>query len=109
MTGLSLVNSESKSLSLKPCGCSEVRLQLHEIDHIDHADLELRQMLAQDRNRRQRLERRHIAGAGHDHVRLAVLIVAGPLPDADALGAMLDGRIHRSATAAPDACPPPPR
>ena len=48
-------------------------LQLHEIDDVDHADPQLGQMLAQDRDRRQRLERRDIAGAGHDEVRLAVL------------------------------------
>ena len=35
-----------------------------------------------------------VARARHDHVRLAALVVAGPVPDADALGAMLDRRIH---------------
>ena len=35
----------------------------------------------------ERLQRRHIAGAGHDHIGIAV-IVAGPLPDARAGGAM---------------------
>ena len=47
-------------------------------------------MLAQHGNGRQHLQRRHVAAAGHHHVRLAALIVAGPLPDAEALGAMHD-------------------
>jgi len=35
-----------------------------------------------------------VAAAGHHHVRLGVLIVAGPLPDADSFRAMDDGGIH---------------
>ena len=38
----------------------------------------------------QRLQRRHVAAAGHHHVGLAALVVARPLPDADAGGAVLD-------------------
>ena len=52
-------------------------------------------MLAQDRNGGQDLQRGRVSAAGHHHVRLAALIVAGPLPDADAFRAMDDGRIHR--------------
>ena len=48
---------------------------------------------AQQRHGRQRLQRRHIAGAGHHHIGIAG-IVAGPMPDAGAGGAMADGRIH---------------
>ncbi len=51
-------------------------------------------MLAQDRNRRQHLQRRRIAATGHYHVGLTVLIVAGPLPDAEAFRAMHDGFVH---------------
>ena len=51
-------------------------------------------MLAEDVDRGQRLERGHVAAAGHHHVGLAALVVAGPLPDADAGGAVLDGRVH---------------
>ena len=36
----------------------------------------------------------HVAAARHDDIRRAALIVAGPRPDADASGAMLDGGIH---------------
>ena len=95
MTGLSVVKSESKSFSFSPCGCSVHRLQLHQIDDVDHADFQLGQMFTQDRNGGQRLQRRHVAGAGHDHVRLGVAVAAGPFPDADALGAMHGGLFHR--------------
>ena len=38
----------------------------------------------------QRLQRRHVAGAGHHDVRLAAFVVAGPFPDADARRAVPD-------------------
>ena len=52
-------------------------------------------MLAQDGDGGERLQRGHVAAAGHDHVGRNALVVAGPLPDADALGAVLDGGVHR--------------
>jgi len=39
--------------------------------------------------------RGRIPAAGHDDIRFAVLVVAGPLPDADAFRAMHDGGLHR--------------
>ena len=73
----------------------DVRLQLHEIDDVDHADFQIGQVLAQDRDGGQRLQGGDIAAAGHDDVGCDVLVVTGPLPDADALGAMLHRGIHR--------------
>ena len=72
-----------------------LRLQLHQVDDVDHADFQLGQMLAQDGHGGERLQRGHVAAAGHDHVGRDALVVAGPLPDADALGAVLDGGVHR--------------
>ena len=46
-------------------------------------------------HRGQRLQRRHVAGAGHDDIGLTATVVAGPLPDADPRGAVLDGLVHR--------------
>src|SRR5271156_2637319 len=69
-------------------------LQLHQIDHVHYPNLELRQMHPQDGNGRQDLEGRGITATGHSHVWLAALIIAGPLPNADALGAMDDRRVH---------------
>ena len=95
MTGLSLVKSASKSTIAQPVRVLGLRLQLHQVDDVDHADLQLRQVLAQNGDGGQRLQRGHVAAAGHDDVRRAALVVAGPLPDADALGAVLDGGVHR--------------
>ena len=95
MIGLSLVKSVSKSWSLQAVRVLGLRLELHQVDDVDDADLQLRQVLAQDRDRGQRLQRRHVAGAGHDDVRLRAPVVAGPLPDADARRAVLDGLVHR--------------
>ena len=95
MIGLSFVNRASKSASESPCGCSLRRLELHQVHDVDHADLQLRQVLAKQLDRRQRFQRRHVAAAGHDHVGLAPLVVAGPLPDAEARRAVLDRLVHR--------------
>ena len=70
-------------------------LQLHQIDDIDHTDLQLGQMLAKDGDGSKNLQGGRVSAAGHHHVRLAVLIVAGPLPDADPFGAMHDRLVHR--------------
>ncbi len=70
------------------------RLQLHQVHDVDHPDFQLGQVLAQEIHRGERFKRRHIAAAGHHHIGLAALIVAGPFPDADAGGAMLDGLVH---------------
>ena len=43
---------------------------------------------------RECLQRGHVAAAGHHHVGLAALVVAGPFPDADAGGAVLDRLVH---------------
>ena len=60
------------------------RLQRHQVDDVDDADLQRRQPLAQQTHGRQRFERRHVAGARHHDVGRAVLVVARPRPDADA-------------------------
>ena len=66
-----------------------LRLELHEVDDIDHPDFQLGQMLAHNGDGGERLQRGHVATAGHDHVGRNALVVAGPLPDADTLGAVL--------------------
>src|SRR5439155_25741080 len=60
-----------------------------------HQDCQVGQVHTHDGNGGERLERGHVATAGHDHVGGNALVVAGPLPDADALGAVLDGAVHR--------------
>ncbi len=78
----------------EPVGVLGLRLQLHEVDDIDHPDFKIGQMRAHDGDRGERLQRGHIPAAGHDNVGRNALVVAGPRPDADALGAVLDGGVH---------------
>ena len=94
MIGLSVVNSASKSRSVSPCGCSSCGCKRHQVDDVDDPDLELGNVLPQQVDRRQRFERRDVAGAGHHDIGLTALIVARPLPDADASRAVPDRRVH---------------
>jgi hypothetical protein len=49
-------------------------LQLHEVHDVDHADFEVGQMLAHDRDGGERLQRGHVAATGHHHVGRNALI-----------------------------------
>lgn len=51
-------------------------------------------MLSEQSGRGQGFFRGVVSAAGHDHVGLEPLIVARPLADPQALGAMLDGGVH---------------
>ncbi len=51
-------------------------------------------MLPQKGRGRQRLLCRDVAAAHHHDVGLAAVIIAGPAPDAQALGAVADGGVH---------------
>ena len=51
-------------------------------------------MLAKQGGGSQRFGCRHVAAAGHHHIGLDSLIVAGPTPDADTLCAVRDRRLH---------------
>ena len=61
-----------------------VGLEAHQVDDVDDANLELGQVLAQDRGGGERLERRDVAAAAEHDVGLAAAVVRRPLPDADA-------------------------
>jgi hypothetical protein len=52
-------------------------------------------MFAQNGDGSEDFECQRIAAAGHDHIRLTDLVVAGSLPDANTLGATHDGNLHR--------------
>ena len=71
-----------------------VGLQPHQVDDVDDAHLQVGQLAAQDVDGGERLERRDVAAAGHDHVRVAV-VVRGPLPDAEPARAVQDGVVDR--------------
>ena len=95
MIGLSVGEERVEVAVAKAVRMLARRLQRHQIDDVDHADLQFGRMLAQEVDRGQRLERRHVAAAGHDDVRLAAAVVARPFPDAEARGAVLDRLVHR--------------
>ena len=69
-------------------------LQLHEVDNVDHPYFQIRQMLVHNGNGGERLQRGHVAAAGHDHVGRNALVVAGPRPDTNAFGAVFDCGVH---------------
>ena len=75
----------------KPVRMFCLRLKRHQVDHVDDADADVRHVLAQQCHGCERLERRHIAGAGHNHVGIA-RIIARPLPDACSSGTVAGGR-----------------
>ena len=72
-----------------------VRLEAHQVDDVHDPHLELREVLAQQRGRGERLERRDVAAAAEDDVGLAALVGRRPLPDAHAPGAVDDRLVDR--------------
>ncbi len=71
------------------------REERHQVHDIHHAQLQLGDMLAQPVHRRQRLQRRHVAGACHDDIRLDAFRVAGPMPDRRPACAMVNRLVER--------------
>ena len=71
-----------------------VRYQAKQIDHIHKAQLQCRNVFLQDAHCRQCFHRGNITGAGQDDIGFLARIGAGPIPDSDALGAVIDSRIH---------------
>ena len=71
------------------------RLEPHEVNHVHHPDRELREMRADQVRGGEGLERRHVAGACKHDVRLAALVCARPIPDAEATRAVGDRLVHR--------------
>ena len=52
-------------------------------------------MLAQNGNGGQNLQRGRVSATSHHYVRLSILVIAGPLPDANSFRAMHDRGVHR--------------
>ena len=69
-------------------------LQLEQIDHIDETDLEVGELVPQQSGRRQRFLRGNVTGRRHHNVGFSTLVVAGPIPDTDALRAVPDCSVH---------------
>src|SRR5260370_20472646 len=71
------------------------RLQPHQVDDIDHADGEPREVLAAQVSGGERFQRRHVAGARQHRVRLAIPVAARPAPHAKTARAVRDNVLHR--------------
>ena len=72
-----------------------VVLQTHQVHDVDEPHLQVRQMDPQQIDRGQCLEGGNVAGRGDHHVGVgAQHLRAGPLPDAQAAGAVRDGLLH---------------
>jgi len=63
------------------------RAKRHEIDRIDHAHLQLRQIPAQKPSCRDCLQSCDIASAGQHNIGVFAIIVAAPLPGSSATSA----------------------
>ena len=95
MTGLSVVNSASNSRSRQSVRMLALRLQRHQVDDVDDADL-----AGPGRCCRSRSTAASVSSVGTSPAQAMTTsgspscVVAGPLPDADARGAVLDRRVH---------------
>lgn len=56
------------------------RQEGHQVDHVDHAYLQLWKMLAKNADGGQGFKRRDVAGAGKDHIGFSFAIIGGPFP-----------------------------
>src|SRR3984893_15570744 len=71
-------------------GMLGLRLQYHQIHHVDDTDADVGDIRAQKGHASERLEGRHVAGTGHDHVWITD-IITGPSPNTRTDGAMANG------------------
>ncbi len=92
--GLIFGEQEVIVLVRQAVGVLAVRLQAHQVHHVHHPDLQIGEVVAEDGDGGQGLQGGGLPAAGQDDVRLSTLVVGGPLPDADALGAVLHRLLH---------------
>jgi len=71
-------------------------LVLHpkEVYDVDHPDGQIREVGAQKVHGGEGLHGGNVPGTTKHHIRFRVRVCAGPVPDADALGAVNDGVVH---------------
>src|SRR6266568_3844615 len=75
-------------------GVFGMRHQFKQVNDVHEPDLHVGEVLAKQSRGGQGLHRRYVPATRHDDVGLGTLIVAGPIPDAHALGAVPDRRLH---------------
>src|SRR6516165_2196753 len=70
-------------------------LQLHKIHDVYDTHLQIRRMSAEEFHGSESLQRRDVAATNHHDIRFLATIIAGPLPDSQSGGAVLDRLVHR--------------
>jgi hypothetical protein len=68
--------------------------QLEEVDDVDEAHFHVWEVLAQERGCREGFLGHDVSAGSDDDVGLFAVVVGGPVPDTDALGAVGDGGVH---------------
>ena len=79
---------------VEPVGMLAGRLQGEQVDHVDDPDPQFRDVVSEIVDCGEGLEGGDVPGASHDDVGLAAVVVGGPRPEPDSLGAMADGFVH---------------
>src|SRR4051794_14621159 len=69
-------------------------LELHQVNNVDYANFQFRHVAVNKLNGCESLEGRNIAATCHHDIGFATLVVTGPSPYADSVGAMADGLLH---------------
>ena len=77
-------------LSMRDVMHHELAVKTEEIDHIYEPHFHFGQKLAEQRNGSQRFHGRQVAATRHDYIGLDALVVARPIPDTGAFGAVDD-------------------
>ena len=77
-----------------------VRLQFKQVDNIHDTNLQLRHSIPKDRGGSQCLQCRCITAACHNKIRLFILVVTCPLPNADTLCTVFYSLLHSKPLAA---------
>ena len=70
------------------------RLQTEEIDDVDEANLQIGEVLLENGDGGERLHGGDVAGASQHHIGILAVVGGGPIPNADAFGAVDYGVVH---------------
>src|SRR5437764_14647241 len=72
-----------------------LRLQFHQVDDVDDANLQRRKVLAEEIYGSQRFQRWYVSATRHYDVWFRSFVIARPFPDPNASSAMFDRMVNR--------------